>query len=135
MKIQGDPCKRNPVDPRHHRGKTAFEAGQAAEYRIAQDYEQRGYAIAHRRWRGKGGEIDLIMRDGDSLIFIEVKQSRDFARAAESLSARQMQRIYRSAEEFLAGEPAGSLTDVRFDVALVDGQGHTQIIENAFGHG
>lgn len=67
-------------------------------------------------------EIDLILRDGAALIFVEVKQSRSFARAAESLSARQMQRIYRSAEEFLAGEPAGSLTEVRFDVALVDGQ-------------
>ncbi|MFG6565791.1 YraN family protein [Sulfitobacter sp. 1A13421] len=113
----------------------AYHAGIAAENRIAQDYERRGFAIARRRWRGRAGEIDLILRDGAALIFVEVKQSRSFARAAESLSARQMQRIYRSAEEFLAGEPAGSLTEVRFDVALVDGQGGTEIIENAFGHG
>lgn len=120
---------------RHHRGRRAFHAGQAAEMRIAQDYERRGFAIARRRWRGRGGEIDLIVRDGPGLIFVEVKQSRSLARAAESLSARQMQRIYASAEEFLGTEPAGSLTDVRFDVALVDGQGDLQIIENAFGHG
>lgn len=120
---------------RHHRGRRAFHAGQAAEMRIAQDYERRGFAIARRRWRGRGGEIDLIVRDGTGLIFVEVKQSRSLARAAESLSARQMQRIYASAEEFLGTEPAGSLTDVRFDVALVDGQGDLQIIENAFGHG
>ncbi|MFG6559891.1 YraN family protein [Sulfitobacter sp. 1A15299] len=113
----------------------AYHAGIAAENRIAQDYERRGFAIARRRWRGRTGEIDLILRNGAALIFVEVKQSRSFARAAESLSARQMQRIYRSAEEFLAGEPAGSLTEVRFDVALVDGQGATEIIENAFGHG
>ena len=113
----------------------AYHAGITAENRIAQDYERRGFAIARRRWRGRAGEIDLILRDGAALIFVEVKQSRSFARAAESLSARQMQRIYRSAEEFLAGEPAGSLTEVRFDVALVDGQGATEIIENAFGHG
>ncbi|MEM5543819.1 YraN family protein [Sulfitobacter sp. AS92] len=113
----------------------AYHAGIAAENRIAQDYERRGFAIARRRWRGRAGEIDLILRDGAALIFVEVKQSRSFARAAESLSSRQMQRIYRSAEEFLAGEPAGSLTEVRFDVALVDGQGATEIIENAFGHG
>ncbi|MFK7837676.1 MAG: YraN family protein [Sulfitobacter sp.] len=119
---------------RHHRGKTAFHAGVAAELRIAQDYERRGFAIARRRWRGQGGEIDLIARDGNGLIFVEVKQSRNLARAAESLSPRQMARIYASAEEFLGSEPAGTLTDVRFDVALVDGQGDMQIIENAFGH-
>lgn len=118
-----------------HRGRVAYETGQSAEFRIAQDYERRGFAIAHRRWRGKGGEIDLILRDGEGLIFVEVKKARCLARAAESLSMRQMQRIARAAEEFLAGEPLGSLTQVRFDVALLDGQGQTHIIENAFGHG
>ncbi len=120
---------------RTHRGAMAFQAGVAAENRIAQDYERRGFALARRRWRGKGGEIDLILRDGDGLIFVEVKQARDFDRAAQSLSARQMQRIYLAAEEFLGSEPAGTLTETRFDVALVDGQGQTRIIENAFGHG
>ena len=123
-----------PTD-RHHRGRASFHAGVAAENRIAQDYERRGFAVARRRWRGKGGEIDLILQDGTGLIFVEVKQSRNMARAAESLSARQMQRIYASAEEFLGTQPLGSLTNVRFDVALVDGTGDMQIIENAFGHG
>ncbi|GAA6174105.1 YraN family protein [Sulfitobacter pacificus] len=113
----------------------AYHAGLAAELRIAQDYERRGFAIARRRWRGACGEIDLILRDGNGLIFVEVKKSRNLARAAESLSPRQMQRIYASAEEFLGTEPLGSLTDVRFDVALVNGRGDLQIIENAFGHG
>ena len=120
---------------RRQRGQIAYHAGLAAENRVAQDYERRGFAVARRRWRGQSGEIDLILRDGAALVFVEVKQSRNFARAAESLSRRQMQRIYQSAEEFLAGEPAGSLTEVRFDVALVNGQGATEIIENAFGHG
>ncbi|MGJ8618249.1 MAG: YraN family protein [Sulfitobacter sp.] len=119
----------------HHRGKAAFYAGVAAENCVAQDYERRGFSVARKRWRGKGGEIDLVIRDGAGLIFVEVKQSRDFARAAQSLSARQMQRIYASAEEYLGQEPNGSLTNVRFDVALVDGSGATQIIENAFGQG
>ena len=101
-----------------HRGSVAYHAGLAAEGRIAQDYERRGFAVARQRWRGKSGEIDLIVRDGDGLIFIEVKQSRNFERAALSLGAAQMR----------------NLTDVRFDVALVNGHGETQIIENAFGH-
>ena len=120
---------------RHHRGRMAHHAGLAAELRIAQDYERRGYSVARHRWRGRGGEIDLILRDGTGLIFVEVKQSRSLARAAECLSLRQMQRICLSAQEYLGTQPDGSLTDIRFDVALIDGQGQTQIIENAFGQG
>lgn len=115
------------------RGKLAYHAGEAAEQRIAQDYERRGFTVARRRWRGDGGEIDLITRDDRGVVFVEVKQSRDFAAAAERLSRRQMDRICASAAQYLAGEPAGSLTDVRFDVALVDASGAFEIIENAFG--
>ncbi|MEP1766844.1 MAG: YraN family protein [Sulfitobacter sp.] len=119
---------------RSNRGAMSFHAGLAAESRIAQDYERRGFAIARHRWRGKRGEIDLIVHDGEGLIFIEVKHSKSFARAAQRVSMSQMRRIYASAEEFLGTQPKGSLTDVRFDVALVNGHGETQIIENAFGH-
>lgn len=110
-----------------------YHSGLSAEQRIAQDYERRGFAVARRRWRGAAGEIDLITRDADGLVFVEVKQSRSFARAAERLSRRQMARIYASAEQFLAGEPDGQLTNVRFDVALVNDAGAFEIIENAFG--
>ncbi|MEM9700166.1 MAG: YraN family protein [Pseudomonadota bacterium] len=113
----------------------SHHAGLAAEHRIAQDYERRGFAIARRRWKGQGGEIDLIVQDGTGLIFVEVKQSRTLQSAAESLSPRQMRRVYASAEEYLDTTPKGSLTQVRFDVALVDGSGDLQIIENAFGQG
>lgn len=119
---------------RTQRGSMSYHAGLAAEGRIAQDYARRGYSLAQQRWRGKYGEIDLIVHDGDGLIFVEVKQSRNFERAARALGASQMRRLYRSAEEYLQTQPRGSLTDVRFDVALVNGCGETQIIENAFGH-
>ncbi len=111
-----------------------YHSGLSAEQRIAQDYERRGFVVARRRWRGAAGEIDLITRDGDDLVFVEVKQSSSISRAAERLSRRQMARIYASAEQFLAGEPKGQLTNVRFDVALVDHAGAYEIIENAFGH-
>lgn len=116
------------------RGSMAYHAGLAAEGCIAQDYERRGFAIARRRWRGKSGEIDLIVRDGDGLIFVEVKQSRDFEGAARAISTAQMRRLHRCAEEYVGTQPRGSLTDVRFDVALVNGHGESQIIENAFSH-
>ncbi|KIN74833.1 YraN family protein [Sulfitobacter guttiformis] len=119
---------------RAHRGSMSFHAGLAAEGAIVRNYAQRGYPLAQQRWRGKSGEIDLILNDGDGLIFVEVKQSRSFERAALRVSAVQMRRIYRCAEEYLGTQPRGSLTEVRFDVALVNGFGETQIIENAFGH-
>ncbi|MDQ2094664.1 YraN family protein [Rhodalgimonas zhirmunskyi] len=121
------------ADARRRRGKRAYLSGQAAEARVARDYEQRGLKLDQERYRGSRGEIDLIMRDGAALVFIEVKQSRTFDAAAESLSERQMRRIYGAAEEYLAREPMGQLTEARFDVALVDGQGAVKVLENAFG--
>ncbi|PIE13381.1 MAG: hypothetical protein CSA70_05695 [Rhodobacterales bacterium] len=122
-----------PVAARRHRGRRAFLSGEAAEQRVAQDYERRGFVATARRWRGSRGEIDLVMRDGAALVFVEVKQSGSFASAASHLSEAQMRRIYGAAEEFIGNEPNGSLTELRFDVALVDGTGQIEIHENAFG--
>ncbi|SEO02943.1 putative endonuclease [Salinihabitans flavidus] len=118
---------------RVRRGQRAALAGLAAEAQVMRDYERHGFKMAARRWRGQGGEIDLILRSGAALIFVEVKQSRDFAHAAESLRPAQMQRLVAAASEFLAGEPGGQLTEARFDVALVNGRGEVRILENAFG--
>lgn len=113
-------------------GLVSHRAGLAAEESVAQLYCRSGCAITERRWRGQAGEIDMIARDGDTVIFIEVKQSRSHAEAALHLTARQMQRIFQAAEEFIGSEPLGSLTDIRFDVALVDGVGRITILENAY---
>ena len=74
-------------------GSTSYHAGLAAEDQVADFYRRSGCDVTHRRWRGQGGEIDLVARDGDNVVFVEVKKSRDFARAAESLSLRQMKWI------------------------------------------
>jgi putative endonuclease len=113
-------------------GALSYHAGLAAEAAVARHYESCGRAIAARRWRSEAGEIDLIARDGDELIFIEVKHSRSHSEAAQHLSASQMARIHASASVFLAREPAGQDTPSRFDVALVDGAGRIEVIENAF---
>lgn len=113
-------------------GARSYYAGIAAEDSVARFYDRSGRAVCARRWRGLSGEIDLIARQGAEVIFIEVKQSATHAEAAEHLTQRQMDRIYGAASEFLAGEPGGQLTDVRFDVALVDGAGRIEILENAF---
>ncbi|MDZ4096887.1 MAG: YraN family protein [Paracoccaceae bacterium] len=113
-------------------GLVSYRSGLAAEDAVARLYSRSGRPIAATRWRGQSGEIDLIARDGAEVIFIEVKKAATHALAAARLSSRQMGRIYASAAEFLAGEPAGQNTDSRFDVALVDALGRIEIVPNAF---
>ena len=115
-----------------HAGVTAYHAGIAAEISVARHYERSGFTICAQRWRGGGGEIDLVAKAGEVVVFIEVKQSKTHAQAAEHLTPRQMARIYNTASEFLAGEPAGQMTAVRFDVALVDAVGRIEVLENAY---
>jgi putative endonuclease len=111
----------------------AYHSGVAAESSVASDYDRRGRAVAHRRWRGQAGEIDLIARDGDGYVFVEVKKARSFDEAATRLGRQQMDRILAAAMEFLGTVPGGMLAAMRFDVALVNARGEVRIIENAFG--
>jgi len=120
------------VQDRTARGCVSYHAGRAAELTVSRNYLRRGFALAHERWRGRSGEIDLIMRDEVGIVFVEVKKSRSFEQAAQRLTPRQMQRIRNSAEEYVGHGPHGSLTHMRFDVALVDHSGEVQILENAF---
>ena len=115
-------------------GAVSYHAGLAAEAQVARDYQSRGHPVCARRWRGKGGEIDLIARDGAGYIFVEVKKARDFARAVERVTRRQLQRIQAAATEFLGATATGLDTPARIDVALVNAVGEIDIIENAFGH-
>ena len=117
---------------KQHRGRTSYLAGIAAEEIVAQKYARNGQSILAQRWRGSRGEIDLVARNGDGVIFIEVKKSSSHAQAALHLTQRQMDRIYGAGAEFLATQPKGQLTDVRIDLALVDEMGRVNVIENAF---
>lgn len=111
-------------------GRDRYHRGRAAEDVVARHYSRRGQPESHRRWRGRSGEIDLVFRDGDTVVFTEVKFARTHDAAAARLSRRQGQRIIATAMEFLAGEPKGQLTDTRFDLALVDQQGQVKIVPN-----
>ena len=131
---RGSPVRQAGADALRKRGSMAHHAGLAAESAVARDYERRGFPVLCQRWRGRGGEIDLVLRDGDGLILVEVKKSSGFARAAQRVSPRQMARLHASADEFLGTQPNGSLTDLRFDVALIDATGAIEILENAFAY-
>ena len=115
-----------------HRGRMAYHAGLAAEETVARYFQNKGHTVAAQRWRGRRGEIDLIVEDAGALIFVEVKQSKDFDAALSHVTPGQVRRLYATVEEYLGTTPKGSLTDVRFDVALVDGQGAIRVLENVF---
>lgn len=109
-----------------------YHAGLAAEAIVARDYIRRGHRVVHERWRCDAGEIDLIIRDGDGLVFVEVKKSKTHDQALGRVSRHQISRIYTAARVFVESEPRGQLTDMRFDVATVDQAGCLRIFENAF---
>lgn len=114
-------------------GASSYHGGLAAEDQVAAHYERQGLSLAARRWRGTAGEIDLILRDGAALVFVEVKKASSTGDAAWRLGPAQVRRICDAASEFVGGEPAGQDTEMRFDLALVGGAGEIEIIENAFG--
>lgn len=124
--------QKTPRTGRARRGRMACLSGQMAEESVLRCYEAMGCQVLEQRWRGQGGEIDLIIRDGDDLVFVEVKASATHAAAAERLQRRQMDRICLSALEY-ADRLGGGSTGMRFDAALVDAAGRVELIHNAFG--
>lgn len=114
-------------------GQTNFHAGVAAEAQVARHFAGCGYDLCAERWRGPGGEIDLIFSDmgGERMIAVEVKKAPSHAEAAARVTGRQLARIGRSAAAYAGRMPKGSLTDIRIDIALVDDVGRIHVIENA----
>jgi putative endonuclease len=117
-----------------HRGATNHHAGHAAEAQVARHFADLGLPVRESRWRGPGGEIDLVCGGPDGLVFVEVKKARDHDAALARVTARQLDRIRLSAEAYAAAMPRGSLTEMRIDVALVDAAGRIAVIENATIH-
>ena len=127
------PASRRPSHSRVARGVAAHASGHAAERRVAECYARRGYEILERCWRSPAGEVDLILRDGATVVFVEVKKSETHDIAAQRILRRQMDRICQAALLYTDRLPRGGLTELRFDAALVDAGGRVEIVENAFG--
>ena len=105
--------------------------GAQAEQQAAQYLRRQGLKPVAQNYRGRFGEIDLIMQDGATLVFIEVRLRRnaDFGGAAASIDARKQQRIIRTAQQYLAN--LAQLPPCRFDAVLLDDNG-VQWLKNAF---
>ncbi|MGG7644983.1 YraN family protein [Rhodovulum sp. YNF3179] len=112
-------------------GIEGYESGRAAEEAVARHYARRGHAVLARRWRGAGGEIDLVCARAGLIVFVEVKKARSLDAAALRLSPGQIARLQTAALEYLGTCPKGADSDMRFDLACVDGVGRIVVTENA----
>lgn len=97
-----------------------------------------GYTICERNYRcGRYGEIDIIAKDSNTLIFVEVKtrRSRSYGAPEEAIHLRKQQQIRKLAEAYLA-EFSEQYDGCRFDVICIEvqGNGHVRLrhLKNAF---
>ena len=95
--------------------------GQWGEDLAVRHLEAQGLEVLDRNWRCRDGELDVVARDGRTLVFVEVKSrtSTAYGEPAEAVSLRKARRIHGLAAAWLAEQrPAGSW-DLRFDVVSV----------------
>lgn len=107
--------------------------GSRYEQRAAQYLEEQGYQILERNYRCRLGEIDLVARDGNYLVFVEVKYRMD-ERAGyglESVDVKKQRRIVRAASWYLCEKHIREGQPCRFDVVSFFGEELT-LIKDAF---
>ncbi|MBV4537799.1 MULTISPECIES: YraN family protein [Pseudomonas] len=113
-------------------------AGQAAEDQALEYLRGQGLQLVTRNWRCKGGELDLVMLDTDTVVFVEVRYRlhADFGGALGSIDGRKQKRLALAANLFLQKESRWANHPCRFDVVALQGSGHAgqplQWLQNAF---
>tara|TARA_B100001989_G_scaffold247187_2_gene219059 strand:- start:632 stop:994 length:363 start_codon:yes stop_codon:yes gene_type:complete len=111
---------------------TNYARGVKAEALARKYLEKQGYKHIKTRYKTKFGEIDLIMRNGNMLCFIEVKARASASDALEAITPRNRKRIENSALFFLSENPEFNDADMRFDVVTVSGDSSIQHLDNAW---
>ena len=108
--------------------------GDAAEDAAARHLAAAGCRIVARNARYRDGEVDLIARERDLLVFVEVRMrgSSRFGGAAVSVDSIKQKRIVRAAQHWLFAHHGERWPACRFDVVTVDGNGTIEWIRNAF---
>jgi len=108
--------------------------GALAEQLAVEYLQKQGLQLILQNYRSRFGEIDLIMQDGATVVFIEVRLRRNaaFGGAAASINTRKQQRIISTAQQYLAG--LARTPACRFDAVLLDGmtEQNMQWLKNAF---
>lgn len=109
-------------------------AGDAAEEAAARHLIASGCRILARNARYRDGEVDLVARERDAVVFVEVRMRRDarFGGAAASVGALKQKRIARAAQHWLFANCGERWPVCRFDVVTIDGDGTIDWIRDAF---
>jgi putative endonuclease len=102
-------------------------AGQAAEQQALEHLQRQGLKLLARNWLCKAGELDLVMLDGDTVVFVEVRYRfhAQWGGALGSIDARKRARVIRAAQWFLQKEPRWADSPCRFDVVALEGSART----------
>ena len=105
--------------------------GEKEEERACRHLREKGYKIVARNWLSPFGEIDIIARDGDTLVFVEVKSrhGRNFISPEETLTVEKRKRIITTARLYLS--KMENQVPVRFDFVAVCA-GKVTLYQNAF---
>jgi putative endonuclease len=106
--------------------------GDAAEERACRHLEGSGFTIVERNYRTMGGEIDIVARQGDVLVFVEVR-SREvpgLGTPEESVTPAKRRRIVSAARRYLSSVPPSSWREARFDVIAIEGSGETAALRH-----
>jgi len=100
--------------------------GTAHEQAAAAHLERHGLTVVARNFACRFGEIDLVCREGDTTVFVEVRYRahRDYGGAVGSVDEHKQRRIVRAAQWYLAQHPAAARTPCRFDVVAVSAAPH-----------
>jgi putative endonuclease len=95
--------------------------GARAERRVRLHYLLRGYRVLAANARAGGNELDIVVRRGRRLVFVEVKArwGKRFGDPLESVGPEKARRLHRAAEGFLARNPELLELEIRFEVAAV----------------
>ncbi|AFY71152.1 UPF0102 protein yraN [Thalassoporum mexicanum PCC 7367] len=117
-----------------------YKTGWQGEAFVEKLLTQNGWQILGQRWRCKSGEIDLIARDRQTIIFVEVKTRSDRNldhNGSLAITLPKQKRLYQAALEFIAQNQELGDYILRFDVALVHKNQNDQFrlysyIESAF---
>ena len=113
---------------------TTRQQGQIAETQAEDFLQQQGLKPLARNVRSPRGEIDLIMEDEDTIVFVEVRLRRrnDFGSGADSVTRSKQEKLIATASYFLQQNKRLAKRPARFDVVSINGQDNMDWIKNAF---
>ncbi|WP_080890653.1 MULTISPECIES: YraN family protein [Pseudomonadaceae] len=117
------PRRPGPTASGHARLRTSKQiSGQLAEDLAQRHLQTHGLRLLHRNWTCRSGELDLVMLDGDTVVFVEVRYRRHAAwgGALQSVDLRKQQKLIKAAQLFLLKESHWARHPCRFDVVAIE---------------